>query len=110
MGGGAPSALMCLNAPPHGGKVRGDRSWARRHHSPRVGAAALACLISEATQNGASFGRIVAIGRLCPMNMIIVKAYAAGIAGREESPVRNSTPEDGISAPSGTHLATLRYR
>ena len=75
--------------------------------SPRVGAAALACLISEATQNGASFGRIRAIEGYGSMNLVSAVAYVAGFAGREESVSRNSTTEDGRSAPSGAHLATL---
>ena len=76
----------------------------------RVGAAALACPISEETQNGASFARILAIEGYGSINMVSAVACARVIAGREESVVRNSTTEDGRSAPSGAHLDTLRDR
>ena len=76
----------------------------------RVGAAALACPISEETQSGASFARILAIEGYGSINMVSAVACARVIAGREESPPRNSTTEDGRSAPSGAHLDTHQYR
>ena len=61
-------------------------------------------------QNGASFGPFLAIEGYGSMNMVSAVAYARAIAGREESVSRNSTTEDGRSAPSGAHLDTHRYR
>ena len=57
-------------------------------------------LISRRGQNSGPFGRFLAIEGLLSMEMMRAVAYAEATKGRDRSPVGNSRPQDGRSAPT----------